>query len=205
MKYLISKFEFKNDKNGNEYIQIELMNEDDPFACGQNPPVECIFGERMVGLYKRALQAVNNDFKQLPDAYKYFAGAKWVIVDLPTPMHRIYTSQFTDGKGVVHQPGEIITDKSGKPRIYTSIRVLCKEFVDNETGERDWAVDWDPVARANRYISSFFIAADMSNEPAQVSQPLPQGAPAPDPLAQPTQQTQQTASQQTQQVVQPIL
>lgn len=194
MKYLISNIEFKKATNGTPYMRLTLMNEDDIFDGGTST---IIFQERIVNAYRKALNidanalgtVDANKLEALPAAYKYMTHMVFVEQQLPKPMCRIYNADFTDGKGVLHKAGTLVCDRNGNPKLYTSFRILCKEVIDNETGERSYANGWDPVTVGNNYISSFFVSPDTTNtvvptpptpvEPAPV-QPTPQPAPVVD-------------------------
>lgn len=185
MKYLISKIEFKQATNGSQYMRLTLMNEDDIFDGGTST---IIFQERIIDAYKKALSIDTNaigtvdnaKLENLPSAYRYMTHMVFVEQQLPKPMCRIYNTDFVDGKGVLHKAGSLVTDRNGNPKLYTSFRILCKEVIDNETGERSYANGWDPVTVGNNYISSFFVSPDTTNTvvptpPAPV-QPAPAAA-----------------------------
>lgn len=206
MKYLLTNLQIMqtNSTNPQRYVRAELLNEDDIFDNPSSLPTTCLFGETIVKVYETALQAAGGDASKLPDNMKYFKGAEYVDVPLPTPMYRIYGSDFVDAKGIMHKAGEYIKDKNGAPRLYTKVRVLCKKSVDNETGELRYARNWDPEKRANDYIAAFFVTPTVggtSVEEAQqtvVAQPAVVGQQTPV-TAQPAQANPQQQTQQIQQ------
>ena len=213
MKYLLTNLQIMqtNSTNPQRYVRAELLNEDDIFDNPSSLPTTCLFGETIVKVYETALQAAGGDASKLPDNMKYFKGAEYVDVPLPTPMYRIYGSDFVDAKGITHKAGEYIKDKNGAPRLYTKVRVLCKKSVDNETGELRYARNWDPEKRANDYIAAFFVTPTVSGtsveetqqapieaQPAAVAQPTVVGQQAPV-TAQPAQTNPQQQTQQIQQ------
>ena len=213
MKYLLTNLQIMqtNSTNPQRYVRAELLNEDDIFDNPSSLPTTCLFGETIVKVYETALQAAGGDANKLPDNMKYFKGAEYVDVPLPTPMYRIYGSDFVDAKGIMHKAGDYITDKNGAPRLYTKVRVLCKKSVDNETGELRYARNWDPEKRANDYIAAFFVTppvggtsveetqqATVEVQQAAVAQPTVVGQQAP----VTAQQAQVNPQQQTQQIQQ---
>lgn len=186
MKYLISKIEFKKANNGSDYMHLTLLNEDDIFDGGTTTVV---FQERILDAYKKVL-GVNPDaigvvsdekLESLPTPYRYMTHMVFVEQQLPTPMCRIYNHDFTDGKGVLHKAGSLVTDRNGNPKLYNSFRILCKEVIDNETGERAYANGWDPVTVGNNYVSSFFVSPNTSNTTVP-SAPAPTSAPTSAPV-----------------------
>lgn len=213
MKYLLTNLQIMqtNSTNPQRYVRAELLNEDDIFDNPSSLPTTCLFGETIVKVYQTALQAAGGDASKLPDNMKYFKGAEYVDVPLPTPMYRIYGSDFVDAKGIMHKAGDYITDKNGAPRLYTKVRVLCKKSVDNETGELRYARNWDPEKRANDYIAAFFVTPPVGGTSVEEAQQTPvevqQAA-----VAQPTvvgqqapvtaQQAPVNPQQQTQQIQQ---
>ena len=175
MKYLLTNLQIMqtNSTNPQRYVRAELLNEDDIFDNPSTLPTTCLFGETIVKVYETALQAAGGDANKLPDNMKYFKGAEYVDVPLPTPMYRIYGSDFVDAKGIMHKAGEYIKDKNGAPRLYTKVRVLCKKSVDNETGELRYARNWDPEKRANDYIAAFFVTPTVGGTSVEEAQQAP--------------------------------
>lgn len=176
MKYLMTSLQIvmTNSANPQKYVKASLFNEDDPFDNPSNLPTTCLFGEGIVRIYEQAIANAQGDVTKIPDNLKYFCNAKFVDVPLPAPMHRIYGSDFKDSKGVLHKGGDCICDKNGTPMLYNTVRVLCKETIDNETGERRWANGWDPVSRGNNYISAFFIAQSTPSTSTETAPPAQQ-------------------------------
>lgn len=165
------------------------MNVNDPF---DKPSSTIIFDKAIVDMYKDALAQAQNNIANLPEVLRYFSHAFNVTINLPKPMFRRWGRKFVDNTGRAHEPNDLVCDKLGNPKIYDKFRILCKKTLDDETGELDWAEGWDPVSRANAYISSFFVEATQSS--TQKVEPPVLNAPV-DVVQQPVQQ---------QQVVQPV-
>ena len=172
MKYSITDFQFKTDKNKKTYLALKVANPDDWFD--QTNQTVCLFGEQAERYYK----AVNGDatkWESLPEQAKSFANAYFVVVPAPTPMYHLCSADFNGPK--VALPGSnglyVIADKSGLPKLYTSVRVLCKKTVDNETGELDWATGWEPETRASQMFGSLFVRAQIDTAPATVTDESP--------------------------------
>ena len=171
MRYSITDFQFKKDKNQKTYLALKVANPDDWFD--QTNQTVCLFG----GQAERYYKSVNGDaskWESLPEAAKSFANAYFVVVPAPTPMYHLCSADFNGPK--VALPGTslyVIADKSGLPKLYTSVRVLCKKAVDNETGELDWATGWDPETRASQMFGSLFVRAQIDTAPATVTDESP--------------------------------
>lgn len=174
MRYTITDFQFKKDKNNKTYLALKVANPDDWFD--QTNQTVCLFGEQA----QRYYTAVNGDqtkWESLPEPAKNFANAYFVVVDAPTPMYHLCSADFNGPK--VALPGTslfVIADKSGLPKLYTSVRVLCKKAVDNETGELDWATGWDPSTRASQMFGSLFVRAQVESAPVTVTDESPAGS-----------------------------
>lgn len=204
MKYFIDNIAIKDTKNGqSKYVELSLSDPDDFFNA---PCIVPVFQDAVVKGYTRALEqaaqlsATNGKsvMDNIPEKLKWFPHAIWVTIPLPKPMYRRWGSEFqtTDPKTgaiVVHQPDDLVCDKSGHPKLYTEFRVLCKETVDKERMDAgysvkeatQWANGWDPVSRGNSYISSFFVSAESASAPATQQPPVMQ--PAAQPAGQPLQ------------------
>ena len=180
MRYTITDFQFKQDKNKKTYLALKVANPDDWFD--QTNQTVCLFGEQAARYYK-AVGGDASKWETLPEQAKCFANAYFVVVDAPVPMYHLCSADFNGPKCPL--PGSnglfVVADKAGLPRIYTSVRVLCKKAVDNETGELDWATGWDPATRASQMFGSLFVSAPVSTSPATVTDETPvdgQTAPA---------------------------
>lgn len=209
MKYQIDNITFeKVNGTGNEYVRFEMSDPDDMFNA---PTSVASFDQNVINFYKRELQKANNVIDALPEKARFFPYAVWVEVTLPEPMYRRWGREFTttDKNGIqtVHQPNDLVCDKNGNPKLYTSFLILCKQTFDKEKAEMGfpakdclgWAKGWDPVSRQNSYISAFFVRAQQSTtaDPAPQSQPAQQGQSATQqpPVQQPTQGIQQPTQQ----------
>lgn len=175
MRYSITDFQFKKDKNKKTYLALKVANPDDWFD--QTNQTVCLFGEQAERYYK-ALNGDASKWESLPEAAKSFANAYFVVVPAPTPMYHLCSADFNGPK--VALPGSnglyVIADKSGLPKLYTSVRVLCKKSVDNETGELDWATGWEPETRASQMFGSLFVRAQIDTAPATVNDESPAGS-----------------------------
>lgn len=194
MKYTITDFQFKKDKNNKTYLALKVANPDDWFD--QTNQTVCLFGEQAARYYK----AVNGDatkWESLPEQAKVFANAYFVVVDAPTPMYHLCSANFEGPK--VALPGSnglyVVADKAGLPRVYTSVRVLCKKAVDNETGELDWATGWDPTTRASQMFGSLFVAVPVSSTPATPNNDLATDS-ADGPVVNPSADAQQNPAEE---------
>lgn len=172
MRYSITDFKFKKDKNQKTYLALKVANPDDWFdQTNQTVP---LFGEQAERYYK-ALDGDASKWESLPEKAKWFANACFVVVPAPTPMYHLCSADFNGPK--VALPGSnglyVIADKSGLPKLYTSVRVLCKKTVDNETGELDWATGWEPETRASQMFGSLFVRAQIDTAPATVDDESP--------------------------------
>lgn len=194
MNYLISAITFNktNQANAQEYMKLDLVNAEDPF---DDPASTIIFNERIINIYKTAMQQAQNNVNNLPDNLRYFMHAFNVTIDLPQPMFRRWGRKFIDNAGRSHEPNDLVCDKNNTPKLYKNFRVLCKKTLDNETGELDWAAGWDPISRGNTYISSFFVAPTQA--PTQKDE-----QPTPTPPVDIAQPIGQSVSQVVQQPVQ---
>lgn len=175
MRYTITDFQFKKDKNNKTYLSLKVSNPDDWFDM-TNTTV-CLFGEQAERYYK-AVGGDQTKWESLPEPAKSFANAYFVVVDAPAPMYHLCSADFNGPK--VALPGSnglyVIADKSGLPKIYTSVRVLCKKSVDNESGELDWATGWDPNTRASQMFGSLFVRAQIESAPATITDETPAGS-----------------------------
>lgn len=75
------------------------------------------------------------------------------------PFQKIYVTSGThtvNGTSVQHQNGDVIVDKWGNPRIYDSVVVFCKYYMDPDfPGIPQYYKDNNPVDTGQKYFDAF--------------------------------------------------
>ena len=198
MKLKITELEVKTASNGNEYISILLMNEDDPF---DSPTREAVFDTNLVGFYKNALNTAGGDLTKMPASIMDFNFSENYTHVFEKPMFRRWgTDGDHTGKGgalVHHNADDLILDSSGNPKLYYQCSFLVKHSFDKEKKEMGfpaneclgWARGWSPADRLNQLIGRVYIMpSEATQAPASTSTPTaPQAPVAPQAPQAPTQ------------------
>ena len=128
------------------------------------------FDESVVEQYK-AYIPVNKggtaqEGTQLPDLLKYISGhyVTWVPPKECIPFNRIYVTDLTDANGVVHKAGELIKDKNGNPRLYESIVVFCRYYIDPDfPGQPQYYSGNNPTQKGEQYFGQFCVARNATS------------------------------------------
>ena len=148
---------------GSKFIQATVVNPDDEW---DEPGRMTTFNEKMVAKLTQyvglATQGPNDAFgrptwipgmlldasKPLPENLLVFSHASFEEFVFPCPMCQI------DENGEPRR-----NQTSGNLIIRTSIRVLCKKTVDNETGVSRWAKGWSPEEQGASIMATFYKPA----------------------------------------------
>lgn len=164
MKYNLVDLRLMTVKNGNnqgsKYLQATLENPDDPFV---NSGDVIFFNERMVQVFSEYLSdaqpsgkkdafgrdiyvsTLKNASNPIPPKYLVLPHAFQVQWATPEPMVLIDTAT-----------GLPRTTKAGNLIVKTSITVLTRKQVDNETGELSYIRGFDPDTLGTQLMNAFY-------------------------------------------------
>ena len=154
----------KGQNIGKQYMVIEMINALAPLD-GIIRYTE--FNETQVKMYEPFVSTVDggtadkNRLNELPDMLKFISGhfVTWQPPKENIPFQKIYVTSGThtvNGTTVQHQNGDVIVDKWGNPRIYDSIVVFCKYYMDPDfPGIPQYYKGNNPVDTGQKYFDAF--------------------------------------------------
>ena len=123
------------------------------------------FDESVVEQYKAYIPiskgGTAQEGTQLPDILRYVSGhyVTWIPPKECIPFNRIYVTDLTDSNGVTHRAGELIKDKNGNPRLYESIVVFCRYYIDPDfPGQPQYYSGNNPSQKGEQYFGQFCVA-----------------------------------------------
>ena len=139
---------------GKRYLVGKLENLNDPFADAQS--FVC-FSENIVNKYKD-LRPTDKGGKaeaeqEIPEKYRTIYG---VWCDF-TPAQKFYKKHLSAHPELNIKVGDYVKDKDGNPIIYTTLRVFCRQFVD-EDGVKQFAVGESPIEQGQRAFGAYCVA-----------------------------------------------
>lgn len=154
----------KGTNQGKLYMVIEMLNSLAPLD-GAVKYTE--FNELQVNMYKEYVSKTNGGtaetdrLSELPDMLKYISGhfVTWQPPKECIPFNKIYVTSGThtvNGTSVQHQNGDTIVDKWGKPRLYESVVVFCKYYMDPDfPGIPQYYKGNSPIETGQKYFDAF--------------------------------------------------
>lgn len=203
MKYNIQDIKLRTVETGkrnagSKFLQFTVVNPDDEW----DDAVEATtFNQRMVKVmdeYFLPSQPSPN-----PDSFGHQAWLPSVLKDATKPVpEKFLTFTHAQIEEFVFPGGErVALDENNGPRrnekgqfiTRTSIRVLTKKTVDNETGVTTYAQGWDPVSQGTSIMLNFYGPMSLIADQGPTGVVLPQGVATPlinsgsTPTAQPGQ------------------
>lgn len=168
---------------GSFFVQATLVNPDDDW---DDDATLTTFNERLVAKFKQYIGVSQ------PGPVDQFGRQTWLPSQLLNAANPIPESLLTFTHGAIEQfvfpGGEMVAiNDDGTPRrnennkliMRSSIYVVTKKTVDNETGEQRYAKGWDPVSQGTSIMNAFYAPKDQfaTNQPMGVV--LPQSAATP--------------------------
>lgn len=127
------------------------------------------FDESVVEQYKAYIPirkgGTAQEGTQLPDILRFVSGhyVTWCPPKECIPFNRIYVTDLTDSNGVLHKAGELIKDKNGNPRLYESIVVFCRYYIDPDfPGQPQYYSGNNPSQKGEQYFGQFCVARNAS-------------------------------------------
>lgn len=146
----------KGTNQGKPFMVIEMTNVLAPLD-GVIKSTE--FNETLINMYKPYVD--ENKLTELPDALKHVSGhfVTWQPPKENIPFNKIYVTSGThtvNGTSVQHQNGDVIVDKWGAPRLYDSVVVFCRYYMDPDfPGIPQYYKGNNPVETGQRYFDAF--------------------------------------------------
>lgn len=168
---------------GSYFIQATLVNPDDDW---DDDATLTTFNERLVAKFKQYIGVSQ------PGPKDQFGRQTWLPSQLLNANNPIPESLLTFTHGAIEQfvfpGGEMVAiNDDGSARVNdhnqlimrSSIYVVTKKTVDNETGEQRYAKGWDPVSQGTSIMNAFYAPKSQYavNQPTGIV--LPQQAETP--------------------------
>lgn len=174
-KYQIQTLKIDTIKNGSNvgkpYMVIEMTNVLAPLD-GSIKSTE--FNETIINMYKPYADKLN----ELPDSLKYISGhfCAWAPPKECIPFNKVYVTAGThkvNGIETQHKNGDTIVDKFGQPRLYESVVVFCRYYMDPDfPGVPQYYKGNNPIETGQRYFDAFCkrivrnnVPGDATNDP----------------------------------------
>lgn len=160
----------KGDNKGKPYMVIEMTNVLAPLD-GVIKATE--FTETLINMYKPFVD--ENKLSDLPDHLKYISGhfVTWQPPKECIPFNKIYVTKGThkeNGVDVPHNNGDVIVDRFGQERLYDSVVVFCKYYMDPDfPGIPQYYKGNNPVETGQRYFDAFCKRINKSAVPQSSS------------------------------------
>lgn len=146
---------------GRRYLVGKLENMNDPFAEAQS--FVC-FSENIVNKYKDLLPLDKGgkaeSAQEIPEKYRTIYG---VWCDF-TPAQKFYKKHLSAHPELNIKVGDYVKDKDGNPIIYTTLRVFCRQFID-EDGVKQFAVGESPLEQGQRAFGAYCVAIKENTAP----------------------------------------
>lgn len=164
----------KGANKGKDYMVIEMTNVLAPLD-GAIKSTE--FNETIVNLYKPFVDKVN----ELPQELKFISGhfVTWAPPKECVPFNKIYVTEGThrvNGIDVPHKNGDTIVDRFGQPRLYDSVVVFCRYYMDPDfPGIPQYYKGNNPVETGQRYFDAFCRRIANSTPQASTNDPNEDG------------------------------
>lgn len=194
-RYQIQSIKIDTIKKGTNkdksYMVIEMINSLAPLD-GAIKYTE--FNELQVDMYKQYVSKTNggasdtDKLSELPDMLKYISGhfVTWQPPKECIPFNKIYVtdgSHTVNGTSISHKNGDVIVDKWGNPRLYESVVVFCKYYMDPDfPGIPQYYKGNNPVETGQKYFDAFcksirdkspIVSADPNEEEDVISTEAP--------------------------------
>lgn len=194
-RYQIQSIKIDTIKKGTNkdksYMVIEMINSLAPLD-GAIKYTE--FNELQVDMYKQYVSKTNggasdtDKLSELPDMLKYISGhfVTWQPPKECIPFNKIYVtdgSHTVNGTSISHKNGDVIVDKWGNPRLYESVIVFCKYYMDPDfPGIPQYYKGNNPVETGQKYFDAFcksirdkspIVSADPNEEEDVISTEAP--------------------------------
>lgn len=144
----------KGQNAGKEYMVIEMTNTLAPLD-GAIKSTE--FNETIVNMYKPYVDKL----AELPNELKFISGhfCTWQPPKEDIPFNKIYVTNGThsvNGQTVQHSTGDIIVDRFGQPKLYESVVIFCRYFMDPDfPGIPQYYKGNNPIDTGQRYFDAF--------------------------------------------------
>lgn len=153
----------KGDNQGKKYMAITLMNTLDPLSPSRKMTD---FDDGHVKVYSKYVPKKNGgeleaDELTLPDNLKYINGCfqTWSPCKENIPFTKMYVTDGThtvNGNPIQHKNGDTVVDKNGNPRLYDSIRVFCRYYMDPDfPGIPQYAPGCSAAEVGQQYFNNF--------------------------------------------------
>lgn len=168
---------------GSFFVQATLVNPDDDW---DDDATLTTFNERLVAKFKQYVGVSQ------PGPMDQFGRQTWLPSALLNANNPIPESLLTFTHGAIEQfvfpGGEMVAiNDDGTPRtndhnkliMRSSIYVVTKKTVDNETGEQRYAKGWDPVSQGTSIMNAFYAPKDQFAVNQSMGVVLPQSAATP--------------------------
>lgn len=173
-KYQIQSIEIGKIKNGvnkdKEYMVIQMTNVLAPLD-GAIKSTE--FNETIINLYKPFADKI----AELPNELKFVSGhfCTWAPPKECIPFNKIYVTEGThrvNGTDVPHKNGDTIVDRFGQPRLYDSVVVFCRYYMDPDfPGVPQYYKGNNPIETGQRYFDAFCKRISNSTPQASTNDP----------------------------------
>lgn len=184
----------KGQNAGKFYLAARLVNVLAPLDKRQKFTE---FDESIVDQYRQFIPVSKGgtgaEDVKLPDILRYVSGhyVTWIPPKECIPFQRIYVTDVTDANGKMHPAGSIIKDKNGNPRLYESVVVFCRYYIDPDfPGQPQYYSGNNPSQKGEQYFGQFCVAYNQVASETIVSDEDEGIYQAPSqPVQQPVQQT----------------
>lgn len=153
---------------GNRFLVGKLENLNDPFSANEKTFV--CFSTNVVNVYKDLLPVSKGGkaetAQEIPERYQKIWGV-WCDY---TPANKFYKKHLSNHPEQGIKIGDYVKDKEGNPIIYTTLRVFCRQYIDDE-GIKQFAAGESPAEQGARAYAAYCVAIKEDKTPQIANDP----------------------------------